>query len=301
LWCTAAGDEALVLSAPGPGALAFSPDGASLAALAFEGVVVWDLKNVYVSAAVPGNPGVAVAFAESGAHIVSAALDEVASWNRHDNEQTARLSLEGLEIWPVAVSSDGRYVAAREADDRLSVWDWNQGERVLEVDSSAAVAFSGDARRFAWSEQGLIHVATVAPSVVVQVPLRDSDSEWPTLLVLGMDGGLLVYCTEDDELVAANVETGRRLWRRSGAGGPTALALSPDGARLAVARDDSVRIWHATRGEELLVLPALFDRSSQMAFSPDGARLAVAHRDGPIVIWDAGGQFASSRPAPTQP
>jgi WD40 repeat protein len=62
-----------------------------------------------------------------------------------------------------------------------------------------------------------------------------------------------------------------------GRGGPmSALALSADGRRLLGQNDDSVKVWDAADGKELLSLP-LGNNSARRAaaFSPDGGRVVV--------------------------
>jgi WD40 repeat protein len=81
---------------------------------------------------------------------------------------------------------------------------------------------------------------------------------------------------------------------------PSAMSLSPDGARLALGLDDgSVRIWDVAAAREVGKLPGHPDRAAALAFSADGRRLASAGHDGAVVIWDAvEGREASRHPAP---
>ena len=54
-----------------------------------------------------------------------------------------------------------------------------------------------------------------------------------------------------------------------------AQPLSPDGRRLASASNDqTVKLWDASTGQELLTLKGHTDRVDSVAFSPDGRRLA---------------------------
>jgi WD40 repeat protein len=64
-----------------------------------------------------------------------------------------------------------------------------------------------------------------------------------------------------------------------------ALALSPDGNRLATAANDkTIRVWDAASGQQLLKIP--HDSLVQaLAFSPDGNRLATGSRDKRARIW----------------
>src|SRR5262249_1046086 len=67
-----------------------------------------------------------------------------------------------------------------------------------------------------------------------------------------------------------------------------ALAFSPDGKRIAsFASDDTVKVWDAATGAELLSVPDSAHEGKSLTFSPDGRRLAGAGRDDVIRVWDA--------------
>jgi hypothetical protein len=74
------------------------------------------------------------------------------------------------------------------------------------------------------------------------------------------------------------------------------VAFSPDGSRIASASyDQTVKVWDAATGEEVLTLKGHAHKVGGVAFSPDGSRIASASADGTVRVWDAGEATPESR------
>jgi WD40 repeat protein/serine/threonine protein kinase len=70
--------------------------------------------------------------------------------------------------------------------------------------------------------------------------------------------------------------------------GVESVAYSPDGARLASASSDqTVKVWDAATGREMLTLKGHTDGVESVAFSTDGRRIASAGWDKTAKVWDA--------------
>ena len=69
--------------------------------------------------------------------------------------------------------------------------------------------------------------------------------------------------------------------------GVAAVALSPDGSRIATGSVDGVQVWDAVTGEDLFSLELECGREvGSVAWSPDSRRIATGSDDG-VQVWDA--------------
>jgi WD40 repeat protein len=261
------------------GDAAWSPDGRFVAtAAADHNLKVWDAATGTELRTLRGH-GAPVAFvwwSGDGRRLISASTrtlkPEIRVWDPATGAEVLVLRGPTNNLAPptlsrmVALSRDRRYLAAASfgpdpggaADGSVRVWDLTSGKVVLDphIPGSAALALSADGKRLA---------------------------------LLSYDASPSVWDVANGKEVCRLHDRGAYRSRLHG----LALALSPDGQRLAVhdLQAAAITLWDAVTGEPapgakvLSPVPA-----GQVAWSPDGRRLltspAPTSTEGDVVIWD---------------
>ena len=158
------------------------------------------------------------------------------------------------------------------------------------------LALSADGRRIAvaWTDGAGITVHDAASGALLD---RFDDS----LFALSPDGRWLAR-QEASDIVLRPIASGGTRIVLGRHGGASALAFSPDGARLAVAfRDHTTVLWDVAKREQFGTLRGHRERVADVAFSPDGEWIATGGFDYTARIWETRtGQSVPRFPAPAR-
>jgi WD40 repeat protein/transcriptional regulator with XRE-family HTH domain len=193
-------------------------------------------------------------------------------------------------VLAVAVSPDGRYIAAGSNSGHVRVW--REEGRVAHLamrghsDRVGAIAFSPDGEMLATASwDGTVKLWDVASGASIWTGEHDHVSV--TSLAISPTGKLLSG-SYDGAMHVWELRTGTHLARLDTRGGAIlTVAWSRDGRLLASGGGDAViQLWDAEQGTLLRELPGHREPVCTLAFAPDTSLLASGSFDRMVKLWD---------------
>jgi WD40 repeat protein len=241
-------------------AVEVSPDGKLIAAGSNGAIVCWDTATGQEVRRWQAHRTVTrwVTFSPDGHYLASLGdggshAGEITLWEAATGRSLRSASFPN-QVQKAAFSPDGQRLAIiGNGQSLFTIWDWTTGRQNVHRDMTgglaASIAFTPDGQRILTGSPRSISVWAYSLDAIMQVTYAGA-----------MTGPV---------------------------GNVSSLRFSPDGQRLASAsHDQTVRIWDASTGQELLNLRGHSDAVLALAFSPDGHWLASAGQDGQVRLWN---------------
>jgi WD40 repeat protein len=281
-------------------AVAFSPDGRTLAVGGYREVALHDTATGARRAVLGGHPAsvTSVAFSPDGKSLAAAGgqpglAGDLRVWDLAAGKARVFPPLHTDVIYQAAWSPDGKRLAACSYDRLVSVWDAAAAVgRPLKdhTDAVYSVAWSPDGSRIA-SASGDRTVKLWDPNTGKRLfTLSESTAELYSV----------AFHPSGRQLAAVGVDKMLRKWTLT----PTAGTLvrsafahdaailrvlyTPDGDRVYTASEDrSIKLWNGATLLEEKVLDRQRDWPLGLALSPDEKLLAVSRYDGSVALYDA--------------
>jgi WD40 repeat protein len=218
------------------------------------------------------------------------------------------LEAPGAEPGDMALSADGRFLAASGGRCQIVAWDLETGERLSDrfvghAESPYELAFTpGGAHVVSAGIDGTIRIWD--PTTGRQVRLLAHD-HWVSALAISPRGDRIASCGLDDTVRLWAADTGKQLFKygghgRTGGNSTMEVAFFPDGERfLSCGTDGFVRIY-STRTGKILEEKPILRKGEKLQVDELGQPLGAAAAADPFGPGDFGIQEPTFTPDATQ-
>jgi WD40 repeat protein/mono/diheme cytochrome c family protein len=298
-------------------AIAFSPDGKSLAAARFDHIELLALPQRTLARRIGPQRGRinAVRFSADGSKVLAASgepgvFGEVRLWNVADGTPAGMFAGHADSLYAAVLSPDGKLLATSSYDQQIKLWDVASGKELRTLTGHNDAVFD-----LAFRPDGKI-LASASGDRTVKLWDVASGERLDTLGQPTKEQYCLAFSPDGKRVAAGGADNRIRIWQVSDAakentnpivysrfaheGAVVNLVYAADGKSIVSAGEDrTVKIWDAEKLLERLPLERQSDWAPALAVSPDSKTVAVGRLDGGLAFYDmANGQVVQPPPPP---
>jgi WD40 repeat protein len=282
-------------------AATYRPDGKSLVSISANDtrneLKIWDAQGDAVSPfAKDSDRFSCVAYSPNGDRIAAGtSLQTIRVWDAGTLQPSHEFAFEASSVASdVKFSPDGKTIAAASVNT-VWAWDLETGKRIF----NHAEPGTPGSRKLTFGRGGTVlsipayHEVKVVELKTGKILFRTTSPKTAFASTAGFsaDGKQLITVTKDGIIKIWEIDTGREVSALAGWGRePTAIALSPDGTQLALARYSpaEIKLVDLSGPMKPTTLPSSTGHHT-LAFSPDGKHLAVPAPQNQIDVWEVAG------------
>lgn len=274
--------------------LAFSADGALVAAVGKDWTL-WDVDTgMQIHSATAPGPMISVAFSRDGQRLITGtSRNRALIWDLSTGARLQDAAVHLSEVHSVASGPDDEFLMV--ASQKLQLCDAKSGALMGTLPAFARllhVCMSPDSGHVALADKQVITVWDRERGE----PLAALDGHTHTIQGLWFrNRGQEIVSHTPREIICWDVHTGKVRYRVGGMGGVGGASLSRDGRTLAAAIEDrgtyTLALWNADTGEETRKLTTVTRQGMgvhELALSPDASLLAV-RASSRVTVWDVAG------------
>ncbi|MEZ6056582.1 MAG: Gfo/Idh/MocA family oxidoreductase [Planctomycetaceae bacterium] len=285
-------------------AVAFSPDGKTLAAGSYEIVRLWDVekKTVIKDLKLKGGFARSLLFTRDGSTLLVGGYQTIEVWDTKTQERTGELKGQRGYITDLALSTEGKL--ASSAED-MTVRYWNLADL---TETGSIKGFLYSVNGLAWSPDGTQIVTAEGDETRLTKPgyvkLWNVSSgelvkEFPEHKLSASDvaftpsGDLILSTSLDEHVNVYDPAAGTALGFFGGHARPTNCVSILPGGKLAISGSggrakggNEVKVWNIEDGEEFGTIDAHQGKVTCVAVAPDGKTVATGSYDKSVGVWD---------------
>ncbi|GCE25677.1 hypothetical protein KDA_11610 [Dictyobacter alpinus] len=285
--------------------LLWSKDNESMATIDGKGnVLIWHAQTAQRIFS-PTSTHVTIEFLHAQSPTSTNGTVEKIAWSQ-DNKTLALATTNGyLEIWntlteklvgsglvastvqTVSVSPDGRYAAAGDFGNTLSILDTQSGKV---VDHSLTISYQKDGN-LSWSKDshymivftngdGENKITTTVWDIAHDKKMFEKPSSAQAASVLSPDGRDIAVASPDNQQIDIwEINTGRKVATHKGKMGPNSFTLiwSPNSKSIASTyQDTQVQLWDPQNGQDITTYNKFKGEVQTILWSPNGAYIAIS-------------------------